>query len=336
MSRMRKAQTGFTLTELMVGMALGLMMTAAIITVFARSSQTSAVTQSLNEMQEQGRVALDVLQRDLRMAGFVGCNSNRLLGTGSLRNFTTNPTGYLERINEFMLGHEGQGSAFSPALPAEVSSAVPAPSAQNDVLSVRIAAAEPQALTAAMPNGAALIPAGNPAVFAVGAPAVISNCDQASAFVVTGVAAGVAHDAGANAAGDLGIAYGTDALVMPFQTVTYYIADAPSGNGDLSLWRRVDLRPSEEVATGVEQLQLQYGVDTDADFFADLWTGADAVPSWAQVVAVRVSLLLRSAQDRTAVGSAAYDFNGQVGIVPPDQRVRRPINVTIQLRNRTV
>ncbi len=99
-------------------MAIGLMMTAVIVTVFAQSSQSSKVNQARNEIQEQARVALDMLQRDLRQAGYIGCNSNRLLNSGGLVNTTSTPNSYRNNLAAFMQGYEGTGASFTPAAPA--------------------------------------------------------------------------------------------------------------------------------------------------------------------------------------------------------------------------
>jgi len=123
---------------------------------------------------------------------------------------------------------------------------------------------------------------------------------------------------------------------VPFETMSYYVA--PSGfSGEQSLWRRVgNVGPSEEIAEGVEDFQVTYGQDTDADNFADIFTQADAVADWNQVVSVRASLLLRTKLDNVAKTTQDYNFNGATNIAPPDRRLRRPFNVTIQLRNRTI
>ena len=56
----------------------------------------------------------------------------------------------------------------------------------------------------------------------------------------------------------------------------------------------------EEIASGIEQLQVQYGVDTTGDLSVDQYLDADAIntdtttPNWDQVVAARIWVLTRS------------------------------------------
>lgn len=331
-------QDGFSLIELMIGMALALLLAAVIVTVFSRASRTSSVTQTINEIQEQARVALDMVQRDVRLAGYIGCNSNRLLASGGLGNVIDLPTAYLNNVEEYLMGHEGTGSAFDPAASAGLATADPEPLPDSDAITVRIPAAEPASLSATMANGSEAIPLFSTATFVIGQRAVVGDCAQSTAFYVTGLAGGLEHadGAGLNAVPDLGRAYGPDAMVAPFTTLTYYIAENGVGT-NRSLYRRVDdAALSEEIAEGVEEFQLQYGVDTDGDIFADLFVAADEVPDWSRVVSVRASLLMRSKLERAAQSPQVYDFNGVPDIAAADSRLRRPFNVTIQLRNRTL
>jgi type IV pilus assembly protein PilW len=328
--------SGFSLIELMVGMTIALLLAAVIVTVFSRASKTSSVTQTINEIQEQARVALDMMQRDVRLAGYIGCNSNRLLESGGLVNVIAAPADYLNDIDEYLMGHEGTGAAFDPAASDGLTTADPEPLLDSDAITVRIPAAEPVSLSGTMANGSAAIPLFSTAGFAVDQRAVVGDCAQSTAFHITATAAGLEHGVGSNADADFGRAYGPDAMVAPFTTLTYYIAENGVGT-NRSLYRRVDgAALSEEIAEGVEEFQLQYGLDTDGDNFADLFVTADDVADWTQVVSVRASLLMRSKLERAAQSPQAYAFNGDPDIDAADDRLRRPFNVTIQLRNRTL
>ncbi len=333
-------QNGFSLIEMMIGMALALVLAAVIVTVFSRASKTSSVTQTINEIQEQARVAVDMMQQDVRLAGYIGCNSNRLLDSGGLVNVIDVPTAYLNDFDEYVMGHEGTGVAFdpAPAAGAGLATAAPAPLPDSDAITVRIPAGEPVSLSGTMANGSAAIPLFSVAGFAVGQRAIVGDCTQSTAFYVTGLAGGLQHadGGGLNAVADFGRAYGPDAMVAPYTTLTYYIAENGVGT-NRSLYRRVNNAAlSEEIAEGVEEFQLQYGLDTDGDIFADLFVTADDVADWSQVVSVRASLLMRSKLERAAQSPQVYDFNGVPDIAAADDRLRRPFNVTIQLRNRTL
>lgn len=62
---------GFSLIELMVAMALGMILTLAIGQVFMSSRYTNTSTDESARMQENARFALQLLERELRMSGYV-------------------------------------------------------------------------------------------------------------------------------------------------------------------------------------------------------------------------------------------------------------------------
>lgn len=67
---------GFTLVELMVALAVGLIVTGAAITVFLSTSRTYDATESLGRVQENLRVAFELMARDMREAGGNPCERN--------------------------------------------------------------------------------------------------------------------------------------------------------------------------------------------------------------------------------------------------------------------
>lgn len=72
--RIAKTQ-GFSLVELMIALALGSMVTAGVVQLFAANSETHNLLIGQSRMQESGRFALDFIGRDLRKAGYRGCFS---------------------------------------------------------------------------------------------------------------------------------------------------------------------------------------------------------------------------------------------------------------------
>lgn len=84
----------------------------------------------------------------------------------------------------------------------------------------------------------------------------------------------------------------------------------------------------------VEALSVTYGVDADADGFADAYRTAAAVADWAQVVSVNVQLRTVSRDDFVADDFQPFiDFDGNVA-VPADRRLRRGYGAVVALRNR--
>jgi type IV pilus assembly protein PilW len=65
-----KKTEGFTLIELMVSMAIGMVMLAAVTTTFMLQTKTYNAQQQINEMEQNARGVLDVITRELKMAGY--------------------------------------------------------------------------------------------------------------------------------------------------------------------------------------------------------------------------------------------------------------------------
>lgn len=70
----RRRVRGFTPVEILIGMSIGLILLAGLSTMVVGSRQTSRVERQLLEMQSTGRIAMEVIAREIRKAGF---RSNR-------------------------------------------------------------------------------------------------------------------------------------------------------------------------------------------------------------------------------------------------------------------
>ena len=98
-----------------------------------------------------------------------------------------------------------------------------------------------------------------------------------------------------------------------------------------------------EMADGVENMQLVYGVDNNNDQSVDAYLLADAVGAlnWGNVLSVQINLLMESDIDRIADQPQSYVFfDGTPGsmapVVPADNRLRRVFSSTVTIRNRNI
>lgn len=109
-----RTSRGFSLIELMVSMVLGLLIVGGATTVFLSNRQTYASTENLSRMQENGRVAFELIARDLREASGGLCQSDRavrnLLNNSATRWWTNWDTNSAATV----LGYAG-GTAFADA-----------------------------------------------------------------------------------------------------------------------------------------------------------------------------------------------------------------------------
>jgi len=82
----------------------------------------------------------------------------------------------------------------------------------------------------------------------------------------------------------------------------------------------------------VEDMQILYGEDLDADGLANRYVTATEAPDWANVVAARVALMVRSTDNATMQPEEYRNLVGNT-VAAPDKRLRKSFVTTIALRN---
>lgn len=336
--------TGFGVLELMVAMTLSLLLLSGVIALFASARRSYEGNEHLGRIQENGRFALDMLQRDVRGAGYLGCAK----GASFTNTLSLASNSLLWNFRFPVQGFESTGTGWSPALDTTV---VPSAAAvDSDVLMVRTpdADARSKRLTALMatPSSALNVAPAAPA-YEKGQPVIVTDCSTVAVFEVTQDTGGVishtsgsAYSGGAgqlasagNTTDSLGYAFTQNATVLPVNTVVYYVrASGTAGNGN-SLWRRVGRNVPEELVEGVDTLQVLYGVDTNADRIVDDYITADAVTNWDNIVGVRIGLLLRSLEQYGSTPDTEHRVLDVDVAAAGDRRERLQFTTTIALRN---
>jgi type IV pilus assembly protein PilW len=337
---------GFSLTELMVAMALSLVLLAGTLVVFTSGRESYVNIDHLSRVQENGRYAIDQILRDLRAAGYNGC-----VKTPTTTTTLNTPTALAWNFNAPVAGFNGSATVWSPALDASLTGF--SPTVNNDVLVIRMPKAGVIAgrVTTLMAAGtsAIAVTATTPAPVALNDTVMVSNCEARAYFEVTGYSTAgtvgtITHAASAattyspgNASADVVTAFGPGSEVIPVMTNTYFIAPSTATATIGSLWRKPSTGPVEELVEGVNSLQIMYGIDTDNDQQVNTYVTAQGVTDWATVISVRVALLIQSLEEYgsskdnktyTVLGVSAGPFN--------DSRLRQLFTATATLRNKTL
>ena len=161
------------------------------------------------------------------------------------------------------------------------------------------------------PSNANVQISGNANNFKQGDVLVVTNCSNADVFKVTNSPGSsgtvtLTHGGGTNTGNRVGT-YGKDAFVMRVDQYSYFIGNNPAGNR--ALYRvGLDAQP-EELVEHVQDLQMRYGLDTNANGTVDSYSATPG--TWAQVVSVTVNLLMRSPDDRRWI-----DVDSEVALMP--------------------
>jgi type IV pilus assembly protein PilW len=338
---------GLSLVELMVALAVGLFVLLLVASVYVSSKRSSGYQQASARLQENARYAMEGLSRAVRNTGYRGCGMVSKLSnvvTGGESNWWLN-------LASPLTGYEGGVSSFpayiaSPAGGADALVTVGVdPSIEASVINHNPVTAQIDTIAHAIKPGAVLVMSdcGHTTVFQMSGPA---NPDNNATTVVHHPGAMISpgncyKGLGASClATQKNYAFQPGSTLTPLYSNTYYIAASQSGNGR-SLWR-ISINSTGGTAApvefieGVDDMQLEYGEDTDGDGAPNRYVVASAIaPSaWPRVVTVRISLLMSTLEDNVASARQTYQFNGQT-TTATDRRVRRAYTSVVTLRNRS-
>lgn len=353
-------QRGLSLIELMIAITLGLILLTGVMQVFLSSKNVFSSQQALSRVQETGRMAVEFLSRDIRMAGFMGCasrsESTKVLNTLNDANTVT---------YDFNEGLKGYSQADFLKATSKVTKTI---ETDTDVIVVRFASSNGVYLTKNNDAGTLFV---NDTGANTGkctddkAPisglcsgdiVVATDCEKAVVFQATNVKAGsgtaddkvnVVHAASSLEPGngitswggnsDKQNTFNTGAQLLTATSTVYFIAD---GNGDPvrpSLYQNIN-GTTLELLEGVEDMHITYGVDTevDQDFIPNDYELAEDVTDWKRVVSVRIELLVASIEDRVTQDHQVYTFptDAEDPTTADDFRLRQIFSTTIAIRNR--
>src|SRR3546814_6197665 len=108
-SRSGSGQAGFSLVEFMISLVLGLIVIGGVTTVFLSNQQSYRSNEGLSQLQENSRIAFELMARDIRQTGLTGCGNDgriaNVLANGP--NATVTPGWYADFDNS-ILGYEGE------------------------------------------------------------------------------------------------------------------------------------------------------------------------------------------------------------------------------------
>lgn len=320
------SQTGFTLVEILVTMLLSLVLLAGILQIFASNQASFRVHDSISQMQDNSRFAMETITRDVRMADFWGCADNVSKVVNGLD--PGGGAGYIDYTAGGIAGTDGGGpgvsdtlvlrgafggdlnvqSPFGPQSSANIKVATNNGLAVADILLVSdCESADVFQLTSGNPDGTGTL------VHNTGVPGVTPG--NLSPVACTG---GNAHC--------LSKVYDNDAFVLRLQQVTYSIGVGASGEPAL-------LRNGQELVDGIEEFQVLYGEDTDASGTANYYVDASQVTDMENVVSLRIALVARSWRNNISPNNQSYSIWG-VNTVAADNRLRQVYSTTIGVRNR--
>ncbi|MBI5936493.1 MAG: PilW family protein [Betaproteobacteria bacterium] len=351
-------QGGLTLIELMIGMALGLLVLSGIGYIYLGSRQSYKLQDNMARIQENGRYAMEILGREIRMAGFQGCSTAKFKSTinaqaGAQNNYIYDfSRNAVEGFNATGVGTWSTVTSGNPATAVGVSNIDTLVVSGTDVIALRSTDSLGIRITGQPTDNncgdtTADLKVTSNTLLSDGLVVMATNCTHATVFQITNFNSGqnVVHNTGTaspgNATKDLGACF-VDGDIVAVSAKSYYIRNNLAGIP--ALFRKASLSATssaEELVDGIEDMQIKYGIDTNADGAVDEYVDADepnkldTAARWATVLSVRINLLLVSRENGVLDAPQRYVFNGST-VDPPstDRRLRFVYTATIGVRNR--
>jgi type IV pilus assembly protein PilW len=318
------SQSGMTMVELLVALAIGSFLMIGAVQVYNQSRQAYVINDSIARVQETAQFAMETVEADLRMASNWGQNSRAASVVGHAEIADTNPLSLpvpvtcgadwaLDLTNPLV----GTNNAYT--LPCAAQGGA---QANSDVITAR------RATVAASP-------------LEVGRIQIQTSRVQGQLF-----ADGVVP-AGFNVNPALPPVSETHNLLVN----SYYVAASSDLIPGVPTLRRKTLMGGaggprivdQEIAPGVENIQLQLGVDVDEDNTVDRYVnpgdpifipGDAAFIPGARVMTARVWIVVRGISREIGIQDNVNYQPGDIGLgVYADDYRRMQVSKTVLLRN---
>ena len=129
-----RRQAGFSIVELLVAMAVGLILMTGVLRIFLGNTESYSINQNLARLQENGRFTLEFITREINSAGYYGCFSDG----ASLQTALNSPTAFLYDFSQPIDGFESTGATtWSPGVDGSISGSATPPLGGSDILTIR-------------------------------------------------------------------------------------------------------------------------------------------------------------------------------------------------------
>ena len=277
----RQTQRGLSLIELMVAITIGLLILAALSTLFISQTNIRNELDKSNRMIDNGRYALELLSENIRVAGFYDNYASSGAATAVPQPCTlTAITNATSNINVLLHHVQGYNAATASSAIASPPCSITSLKNGSDILVLRRVSTSNILATAAVATTAYF---------------QVTNCatDAPPTYKLARGSAGFTalHKKNCSTASDL----------RPFVEQTYFVSpDNVAGDGIPTL-KRIELDPTGAFVTtplveGIEFMQVEYGLDTNSDGAADSYTNCSACTfnDWPNIVSIKAYIIARN------------------------------------------
>lgn len=287
----RVSQQGLSLVELMIAVVIGLLVLLALSSIFLSSSRSSVEMRKSTQQQESGRYASQLLYDDLMLAGYLSeFDSSPLTSPAALPDICA--TSIADLLTGLPLHVQGVNNATAAiACLADLK-------AGTDVVVVKRASvcvaggADCGAFSAGAPHFQASLCMPTDGTISELAYSASNNAEYAAHhFAFSNNLADFTRKKTSCAA--------TKADIRRYLVHIYFVANNNEAGDGVPTLKRAEVGDAGfsivPLVDGIENMQVEYGVDTDDDGMPNSYISAPAsVDDWRNVMGARVHLLARN------------------------------------------
>ncbi|MGQ9427296.1 PilW family protein [Gilvimarinus sp. F26214L] len=320
---------GFTLVELLVALALGILLSVGIVNIYLENRRNYLQDEELARLQENARYALRLLKRELTMAGFIAnlpdysaVVTDTVDGGGCVagNDWTLDLQGdMVELINNYDTDAAGtftssSGTEWTCLVAADLQDGA-------DIVSVKRTADRPTLQNGSLTTGAE----------EKDGQWYLRTFDENSSLGWTYVGSG------GNFGGDK--SPGSKVDYWQYFSRIYFLRNYSRSAGDniptLCTHSLVnDAMATECLVEGIEDLQIEVGVDIDEDSVPDFFTATPTAAEIEEAAVARIYLLVRSVNELSNyTNNKSYTLGSKTVGSKNDGYIRRVFSTTVQMRN---
>ncbi|ANQ85341.1 putative type 4 pilus biogenesis protein [Azoarcus olearius] len=288
----RSLQAGITLVELLIAMVLGLIVLGAMSTLFITNTQTRREIDNVVQQLENGRYAIRLLRDELQVAGFLG-EFTSPSGIADLSPCDETLANWDDALELAVTGSNNAAAAAAFSCLTSLGTGVNSEGATGAIFVQRASTQCTTCCTIDGPcNTAVANFAANLAYFQTAL--CQEDLDGGNYFVLA------QRGTGANPGPFLRQAKNCDTSdrgpIRPFLRKIFYVSENATLN---VLTVQPGVEPSadnvEVLVEGIEDIQFEFGVDTNGDGAPDEFRDApSSAAEWADVMGVKVWILARA------------------------------------------
>jgi type IV pilus assembly protein PilW len=319
----RNDQAGFTMIELMIAMVIGLVLMGGVVSLFVGGQKSFRVDESVARMQDDARYAIHELARDLRMVGYLAEPMDPAVLNIAANTIAATDCGVAGQPDWILRMTDAGTGELNMLTGVDNATGATANAGYSCI------------------TGAEIVPGAD----VIGIKRFAGDSVNTAAVTATNVYLRSNGTVGAIYMAPLaGIPFPPAADNWEYRPRVYYIrnfSDTPGDNMPALCRKQLNFGnaggtgiETECIASGIEDLQIEYGLDTTGSGSANRYLAAPTLTQLQQVVSVRVFLLARTlVTDFSYTDQRTYSLSNAPAYTPNDQFHRRLYTITVPVTN---